>query len=276
MNSILALIRKVLGKFNTLYRRLILSGGIFRKLIRKSWSPKKVNLGDRNRNFVCWGWETADITDADYVLNFHEPKLPLDNSSCSAIYSSAMIEHISDESVSKLFSEIYRVLNMGGSFRVVCPDLDKAIRAYKEDDLYYFLSNSMWLFNSIKQGALPKESLSLHNNVIRVLASYIETGGGPIADKKVFEEKFAELDKYEFAKWCVSLLNKDKITKDTNLGHINAFDFSKLERMLYAAGFSKVTLKTATEYDSSDFRKPEFNRIEKRLDWLCVFVEAQK
>jgi SAM-dependent methyltransferase len=280
MKSIFRFVRfffqKFFSKANKLYRWTILSGGPFRKLIRKSWHPKKINLGDRNRNFVCWGWETMDITNADYILNFHETRLPLEDDSCSAIYSSAMIEHISDESANNLFSEIHRLLIKGGSFRVVCPDLDLALQAYRDNNQYHFLSNSMWLFNSVRQGVLPKESIELHNNVVRVLASYIETGAGPIVDKEIFEKNFSELDKYEFAKWCVSLLNKDKIQKDTNLGHINAYDYSKLEKMLYSAGFSKVKLKAATQYDNPAYAKSEFDKIERRLEWICLFVEAQK
>jgi len=56
--------------------------------------------------------------------------LPLPDGSCAAIYSSHVIEHLPYEDALKGFAESYRLLEDGGRFRVVVPDLAALTRAY--------------------------------------------------------------------------------------------------------------------------------------------------
>ena len=112
---------------------------------------------------------TCDIKDADFKIDFRNGTLIFPDESASLVFSSHMIEHISNESASFLFSEVYRILKPGGVFRVVCPDMDKIIQAYRENDLYFFLKGAgvqSFLIAGIDAGNLSKESLLLHNNLI--------------------------------------------------------------------------------------------------------------
>lgn len=258
-------------------KRCLRSGWIFRPLLRRFWKGKKLVLGDTNKRFGCWGWETVDIIDADYRVNFRSDSLPFPDESVNLVFSSHMVEHISDESASRLFSEIHRLLKPGGSFRVVCPDLDKVMRAYKENDLYFFLQSKgarTCLIKGIEAGKLPKKSLLLHNNLIRTLASYADTGGGPIVEKELVDEKLKECNKYEFAKWCVSLLDRARLREKQAWGHINAYDFSKLKKMLEKAGFSNVVKSSLGQSSVKELRKPCFD--QKKYEWLSLYVEAKK
>jgi len=274
--TLLKIVNKVKRKMNIYIR----NGWLFRPVYKVFWKEKKLNLGDRNNNFGYWGWETVDIRDADYIVNFHNAIIPLPDESCSAVYSCGMIEHISDESSLTLFSEVCRVLKTGSRFRVVYPDLDRMIKLYKEGDhdhfLYHIISCQQWVIDEIKSGKIPKESFYLHNNVARVLASYIDTGEGPIIEKEIFDKKINELDNLEFAKWCVSLLDKNRIDMNSNVGHINAFNFSKIKSMLEKVGFTEVVEYNANEYGDEIFTESCFGANEKIKEWAAEYVEAKK
>ncbi len=261
------------GWFSLQTAWIILRGGwIFRPIMKHFWKPKKLVLGDTNRRFVCWGWETVDIANADYNVNFRNDDIPFPDKSCSIVHTSHMIEHLPDESASHLFSEVYRVLRPGGTFRIVCPDLDKLIQAYKENDLAFFLTP---LAPSPKEGiGGGKESLLLHNNLVRTLACYAD-GKGPIVEKEVVDKKFKEYDKYEFAKWCTSLLDvQNRLGEDQAWGHINAYDFSKLKKMLEEAGFANVVRSSRGQSRIKELRKSRLDR--KRSEWISLYVEAIK
>lgn len=65
--------------------------------------------------------------------------LPLQNESVSFIYTSHTIEHLSLGEIGDLLSECYRVLEDGASIRIVVPDLGKAIAAYADHDVDWFI-----------------------------------------------------------------------------------------------------------------------------------------
>lgn len=268
----------IINKLKLKIKHYLQSGWLFRPLLRCFWKSKRLVLGDTNKRFACWGWETVDIVDADNNVNFRNDALPFPDESVSLVFSSHVIEHISDESAFHLFSEVHRILKKGGAFRVVCPDLDKVIRAYKENNLYFFLQAEgarSCLIRGIEAGELTKDSLLLHNNLIRTLASYADTGGGPIVKKEVVDQKLKDYNKYEFAKWCVSLLDQDCLEAKHAWGHINAYDFPKLKTMLEEAGFSNNVVRSSLGQSGiKKLRKLHFD--QKRHEWISLYVEAIK
>jgi ubiquinone/menaquinone biosynthesis C-methylase UbiE len=251
---------------------------LVRTSLRKTWKSKKLNIGDTNKIFNCWGWETVDIINSDITINLrNNENIPIDNKCVKAVYSSHVIEHLNDDSVSFLFSEIYRLLEKDGVVRIVCPDIKKAFDAYYEKDLPFFLRHGEFLLKGIRDGKVHPDSLKLHNNLIRIFASYIETGAGPIVELNLFEEKISKMEKYEFTEWCSSLLENKKLkSNELNWGHINAFDYEKIESMLISAGFEDIHLSSATVYDGKIFNSKYFYDNEERKEWISVFVEAKK
>lgn len=266
-------ILKVKGKAmqKKLYHFLCLSR-LIRPFLRNRWHGQKLVLGDNNRNFVCYGWETVDILDADYIVDFRNHKLPFPDNTAKLVVCSHMIEHISDESAGNVFAEVHRVLRPGGTFRVICPDMEKAIAAYKNNDLDFFLKPYGFKASSKVGFGNSKESLALHNNLVRILASYASDGMGPEVDKETVDRKLSQCDQYEFAKWCVSLLKENRAGERCIWGHVNAYDYAKLERMLSQAGFSRVV--------RSSFRKSAVKELRKRCfdlkshNWISLYVEA--
>ncbi len=270
----LGLAKKGLKVVFSRVKHKITQGYFLRPVLRKFFSPKKLVLGDTNNRFTCWGWETVDLVDSDYLLDLRTEVLPLSDNSANLVFSSHMIEHISDASASRLFLEIYRILRPGGTLRLVTPDLDKILQAYADDNLYFFLrggyANS--LCQRISRGQLPEESLEIHNRLIAMFASYsgrCDTTGGPIVDRIIVDQKLRKLDKYAFAKWCASLLEPNRI-----YAHINAYDYEKVKDMLLNAGFDSVGRSSFRNSAIEELRKSCFD-LENH-SWMSLYVEAIK
>ena len=73
-------------------------------------------------------------------LNFDLAKdlpLPFKNSSLKGIYSSHFFEHLKEQDVTNIFKEAYRILQSGGTIRVVVPDVGEIFDAYERRDGAY-------------------------------------------------------------------------------------------------------------------------------------------
>ena len=66
-------------------------------------------------------------------------KLPFQENSIDAIFSSHVFEHLFMDEVNKLIVECFRVLKPGGVCRVVVPDLEKIISSYSAEDPTRFI-----------------------------------------------------------------------------------------------------------------------------------------
>jgi hypothetical protein len=79
-------------------------------------------------------WHNADLVPgAPGVIRMDASKpLPFADACMVAIYSSAMIEHLSRRSVPILLGECFRILAAGGILRIGVPDFERACRVYLE------------------------------------------------------------------------------------------------------------------------------------------------
>lgn len=59
--------------------------------------------------------------------------LPIPPESCTAVYCSHVLEHLSLEDFRKALQNTYRILKSGGRFRLVLPDLEYSIKKYIND-----------------------------------------------------------------------------------------------------------------------------------------------
>lgn len=57
--------------------------------------------------------------------------LPLADSSCELIYCSHVLEHLSRNDCRRALKQTYSLLRPGGTFRLVLPDLETAVKEYK-------------------------------------------------------------------------------------------------------------------------------------------------
>lgn len=59
--------------------------------------------------------------------------LPFDDNSIEYIYTSHMIEHLFPFDARNFFRECFRILKPGGTFRIICPDIDIWLDNFKTD-----------------------------------------------------------------------------------------------------------------------------------------------
>ncbi len=59
--------------------------------------------------------------------------LPVQNNTCWAVYCSHVLEHLSLLEFRQALINTYKILEPGGTFRFVLPDLEYYIRSYRED-----------------------------------------------------------------------------------------------------------------------------------------------
>lgn len=250
--------------------------GLVRPIELRLTSTRRVVLGDVNTRFRVFGWRTADIRNADYVLNLREGRLPWPSASVELLYTSHLIEHLRPSSAEALFAEIRRVLKPGGVARFVCPDMSKLRSAYERNDLNFFLQPKVRAFleEGINRAGFSPKALELHNNLLRTHASYGDTGEGPYAPAEVVAEKYAALGRYEFAEWCVSLLDEQRLQPGMPWGHVNAWDYAKLEAALKNTGFANVEESSFRGSRVGELRDPRFDI--GRHEWISLYVEASR
>jgi len=63
--------------------------------------------------------------------------LPFKDGSIDAIYCSHMIEHIPHSKTDILFLEFFRVLKSGGKLELLCPDFEKIVEMWLENNYEY-------------------------------------------------------------------------------------------------------------------------------------------
>jgi len=78
-----------------------------------------------------------------------------------------------------------------------------------------------------------------------------------------------ELNKYEFAAWCVDQLQEGRI-----YAHINAFDFKKIKRLALQSGFSRVERNQHLSSGYSALRKKPIDKL--RHNYIALYVDVIK
>jgi len=222
-------------------------------------------------------------SDFDFDLN-NFTKLPFKDNSFTVITLYHILEHLNDDSGERLLKECLRVLKKNGGLRIEVPDLDLFLKAYDSDDrvfLDYFKKNRLIL---TKKYGFSKMILEDHISVVGEMASYINNSIPGIhipayCTKAQFDDArsngLEELNK----------LAQSKTTKDQkkSFGHNNAFNFSKLNRILNKIGFSEIkkqkrnitsidNLKLGKGIDSLICRVNE----KKHREFFSLYVDAIK
>lgn len=89
-----------------------------------------VNLGCGSRYDVNWINYDLEPRSHNVIRADLSKGVPLRDSSCDFVYSSAVLEHIRRNQVSQFINECYRVLRPGGYIRVCVPDLERICQIY--------------------------------------------------------------------------------------------------------------------------------------------------
>lgn len=89
-----------------------------------------INLGCGNRHHPAWlNLDVAPQSSEVHQHDLREP-LPFPEASCAVVYCSHVLEHFTRPAAPVFLRECHRVLQPGGIFRVVVPDLETIARLY--------------------------------------------------------------------------------------------------------------------------------------------------
>ncbi len=215
--------------------------------------PLKLNIGAGL--WAAKGWRTLDCyKEADFFADLREMKpFEIEDNCIEKAFSSHCIEHIKDEHIEHMFSELHRCMKPGATFRLSCPDADIALENYKKN-------NKAW-FSWLKQSHIGEMLLNS-------FVSYEHLAGGPVVSEEVVKEKFETLSKEEFLDWCVSLVDETR----PYIAHRNALYYDKVKKMLEKAGFKNIRKSSYLKSSDPELRNPHFDKYEG----ISLYVECQK
>ena len=104
----------------------------------------KLHFGCGSRIMPEWvnidGWSVPGL---DIVADIRQP-LPLGDKSCRLIFTEHVFEHIDTDFRLRVLRELLRVLQPGGTLRIVVPDCEKFADAYARRDMAWFQTGLGW------------------------------------------------------------------------------------------------------------------------------------
>tara|TARA_R110002051_G_scaffold297344_1_gene363680 strand:- start:103 stop:828 length:726 start_codon:yes stop_codon:yes gene_type:complete len=206
-------------------------------------------------------------------------KFPCDDSSLSYAYTSHFLEHIDVECSQWVFEETHRVLKPGGTFWIVVPNASLLLERYKSNDVEFY--DNIGFMGREEWPRFDMEA-NLENRLLHFLCNYDNSGDGPEGsvgffrgppkiDSEIVKSKSKTLGNEEFLEWALSLLPPPEPW--IKYQHINWWSYSKMQKMLAAAGFNNITKAvhgTSAIEDANEFDK-EANRSTYSL-----YVECEK
>ena len=166
---------------------------------------KKINIGAG----AMWrsdGWETLDNAPTSYPKKWqHYGKcwdIKLKSNSYDIVFTSHTLEHVPQFRIEKTISEINRIMKIGGTLRILVPDLEASARAYINKDKKFFKFSKHY-----------DETLGIGGSFLRQV---ISAGGQTIAINREFDEIFG------------------------GYAHLFCFDFELMKILLEKWGFSNI------------------------------------
>ena len=171
------------------------------------------------------GWHTLDhkVRDQrDESIEGHAASIPLENESCSTVFTSHMFEHIPHVKLEEILLEFNRVLEKDGVIRILCPDLKKVARAYVNQDDEFF-----------KEAQLEDESLRTDLGYGGMFMNFIVSPG---QDTALYDRGLNEFI--------------------AGYAHLYSYDFIMLKTLLERTGYYCVEQKNFCESNLLDYEEP--------------------
>ena len=211
--------------------------------------------------------------------------LPFESNSVAIFYTSHVIEHLPQEAVKNLFSQINRCLMPGGVFRITCPDMEIQYRAYQARDKYFWPQPSPWLTS------LPTLEERFLEHFATALVSFHVTSlpreaprlcRGMVTGESL---SFNALLPIEFESIFYSNSMSDFFDKIINRlppningwlpeGHCNWFTEDKVIGLLHNSGFR--TIYSSGYGKSNDARLRNVDLFDSTSPSLSLYVESYK
>jgi ubiquinone/menaquinone biosynthesis C-methylase UbiE len=199
-------------------------------------------------------------------------QLPVGTNTTDLIYSSHVIEHVTDEAVLNMCKEACRILKPGGIFRVQAPNIDIFYDKFKKGNRIHWL-DIKYPINSrvpLKKASLPQTFLW----VFAANATRIHTDGAAIrlSDKEIINS-FDSMSYEEALNYCASFVSIDKQKKYPG-NHMNWWNPDKLTPMLKRAGFSSGYESSFGESQAEELRDTNFFDFKHKE--ISFYMEARK
>lgn len=110
-----------------------------------------MRMSDVKLHFGCGprilpGWVNIDgwnFPGTDFAADLRQP-LPFSDASCRLIFTEHVFEHIDAEFRLPVLCEFLRVLQPGGTLRIVVPDCEQFVNAYIRHDMAWFQAGLGW------------------------------------------------------------------------------------------------------------------------------------
>jgi hypothetical protein len=171
------------------------------------------------------GWHTLDHKERDEtdtsVLG-DAANIPLENNSCSTVFTSHMFEHIPHVKLEGILLEFNRVLNKDGVLRILTPDLKRVAEAYVAEDTAFF-----------EEAKLEDESLRTDLGFGGMFMNFIVSPG---QDTALYDRGLNEFI--------------------AGYAHVYSYDFIMLKTLLERTGFYCVEKKIFCESELEDYKEP--------------------
>ena len=133
-----------------------------RLLLRMIKKQKKLKVNLACGLFTKPGWISVDCSrtsKADLYWDLLQ-RLPFSDNNCAYIFCEHFLEHLSYPiEVHKFLADCYRILEDGGTLRLILPDVERVIKAYAEGDVE-FLKKAAPQSNSL----IEELNLIFHGN----------------------------------------------------------------------------------------------------------------
>lgn len=204
--------------------------------------------------------------------------LPIGDNAAEVILSQYSLEHVPDDAAHCFLKESHRALKDKGILRIVVPNVDLDIRAYKNNDRSFFFWEHWFSDNPQKYGLnTPMNQASLEQVCLSHFAASASTIH--IADNpdKIDDSEFREIlqsSKYEDAlEYCTSRCKID-IQKEYRYNHINWWNEKKLIKALKSVGFKDVYVSGPCQSSARIFRNNY--HFKKKPNDVALTVEAIK
>jgi len=185
-------------------------------------TQRKINIGGG----LSWkreGWEVLDGEHGRYDLAWQHRgsvwKTGLPSGVYDVVYTSHTLEHIAHFKIEQSIAEINRIMRPGGLLRISVPDLEKAVRAYVEKDMAYFVNEDT---------IHPADHLGFGSLLLNQIIS-------PGQQTLAFDMSLEPLGSY---------------------GHTYNYDFDMLRILLEKWGFRDVTKSSYCQSSLEELREP--------------------
>lgn len=218
--------------------------------------PAKINIGAG-----AWGqpgWLILDCyQEADIQIDLRkcEP-FPVADNMLEKVFSSHCIEHIEDPHLEFLLKELYRTMQPGGILRLICPDAEMALEAYRNNDHAWF------------NGLGTRRDDPIGARLLNSFVSYEAMSGGPQLPEDVIREKVETLELDEFINWALSLCDRSR----HYIAHINGIYYAKLRKMLENTGFVDIEKSSYQQSRDEELRGANFDKHPV----VSLYVECYK